>query len=232
MAFSRTASSWSTERDDAWKSQWWQCKVCHYWTPNQKGKCKKCGILKKYMSMPANASASWPPRDTTWHLNACDDGLAPTVGVPMHTPTEVDDARNSLGGIPSSSDIKELESHLRSLPQGEVFQSTRVHLEARVVELKRAITQNKSPSAQLMTCSTALERARKRYDSAQTPLNKAQNEFQAASTAVDHLTEECTRLQALHQPLWGNARTAWKACLRLYGRYSLRCKTLLLYQLM
>ena len=51
-----------------------------------------------------------------------------------------------------------------------------------------------------MTCSLSLELARKRYDSAQTAFSIAQNEFQAASTAVDHLTEECKRLQAQIAP--------------------------------
>ena len=102
--------------------------------------------------------------------------------------------------VPTSSDIKALESQLRAIPQGEVFQTTRAHLEARIAEFKRATTQSKSPSEQLMTCSSALERARKRFDAAQAALAAATTEHQAASFVVDHLSNECSRLQAQVAP--------------------------------
>ena len=186
-------SSWSSNRSYAsagehWApqlSQWWQCKVCEYWTPSQTKKCKGCGI-KKSWAQTVTGGIPWNPSQQS------------SAGASLNTvrtQLDVTTSQEQNGSNPSHS-IKALENALAQVPTGEAFAATRDVITSQIADLKKNITRSKPMGAQLDSCKAAIERATKRKQNALEAAEKAHKDLQEAENQIEYLQKDLIDLEA------------------------------------
>ena len=95
----------------------------------------------------------------------------------------------------ASLEIQALTSRLKTLPTSDFFFAERCKIQSRIDALKKEITASKPLEQQLITCTAALARARKRAVAARTALQGAQSEVATADAAVQELSANQLRLK-------------------------------------
>ena len=146
--------------DNTSEQDWYQCKICSWWTPAKKGKCGSCGIKKALAINPPGSSAEAVVTHAPTVGQRTVDMVAPAAAAPPLDPKAqaiVDKA---------SAEIVSLNNAINALPDSPEFAEDRHRFGLRIEQLKRSITKAKPPQQQLKSCAAALERAKARAERA------------------------------------------------------------------
>ena len=148
------------QQDDEWQSSWWQCCVCTSWTLTRKGKCRGCGISKKWGSQ--SASMVVQSQMASSNVAAGEDAQQRVEDATTEMSHSTSPHHQASTTLPSrsakdaSEAIKQLEIALKAVPAGACFDDTRQSITASICEQKKFITQQKPLGSQLESCRAAV----------------------------------------------------------------------------
>ena len=165
----------------------WLCK-CGQWTYGQKKKCSRCGIKKSWgQTTPndADSAASTAQWRGGWEQQDWWSGA-----------WSAESGSQQQLQQDSSQTIKQLEQALAALPRDAPnLQTSRKFLEDQLGAAKKAVTQSKPISSQLVSATGAMDRAKAKLHKAEEVAQQASQELLEAQQTVGSLDAEVRRLE-------------------------------------
>ena len=158
---------------------------------SRKNKCGYCGLKKSYALSWTNGQAS----QAQMRPVSASAAVAPVVEQDIGTQSDTVEKDNGLDRQHHQNAIKDLQEAVSHLANSDLHAATRVSLEARIAEHKRAIIKMKPIGGQLNGCKAALERAQTRRVAAVKDLEIAQAAVTKADAEITNLSSEIEGLE-------------------------------------